>query len=274
MARTTPEELAFIRSQYAGKLTMVDRWFGELLGAFDRARLWNETMVVLTTDHGHDLGERGTFAKAYPHFDSHANLPLFVWHPAYLSNGRAVSGLTSTVDLFATVLDTAGATPPARTHSRSLVPLLAGDAAAGRPALLYGTFGQGICCTDGDWTVLKSPARDGPLHAYSSMIFPSLVMDTVEQPVGAGRFIPGVELSQWQIPVSPRRAISEPLSHSNYLFHRAADPAQTRNLWDEEPAQRRRMCDLLRRLMSTEGAPLEQYARLGLETEGDPIDDA
>lgn len=272
MAATTPEELAFIRTQYAGKLTMVDRWFGELLGALDRERLWDDTVVVVTTDHGHDLGERGAFGKQYPHYDSHANIPLLVWHPAHRTDGSAVSGLTSTVDLFATVLDVAGAAPPARTHSQSLLPLLAEDATAGRPALLYGTFAQGLCCTDGEWTVFKSPEREGPLHAYSSMIFPSLVIDTVEQPVGAGHFVPGVELSQWQIPLSPRRALSEPLSLGNSLFHRAADPGQVRNLWDEEPERRQRMLELMRRQMAAEGSPLEQYVRLGLDID-DPTEE-
>ncbi len=71
-AETSPEELAFIRAQYAGKLTMVDHWFGELLKTIDELNLWDSTVVIVTTDHGHDLGERGTFGKQYPHYDSHA----------------------------------------------------------------------------------------------------------------------------------------------------------------------------------------------------------
>lgn len=271
MAATTPEELAFIRSQYAGKLTMVDRWFGELHATLDRERLWDNTVVVVTTDHGHDLGERGAFGKQYPHYDSHAHIPLLVWHPDHRAEGRAVAGLSSTVDLFATVLDVAGAALPARSHSRSLIPLLANDPRAGRPALLYGTFGQGLCCTDGAWTILKSPARDGPLHAYSSTIFPSLVIDSVKQPAGADRFIPGVDLPQWRIPLNPRRAISQPLGSGNFLFHRATDPDQRHNLWHQEPARRQEMLDLMRRSMASEGTPPEQYARLGLDAD-DPTE--
>ncbi|MBW7883537.1 MAG: sulfatase, partial [Caldilineaceae bacterium] len=151
----TPDELNFIRAQYAGKLTMVDRWFGELLAALDDLALWENTVVLVTTDHGHDLGERRTYGKQYPHYDSHANIPLFVWHPAYPGNGRARSALTSTVDLFATVLETAGVPAPERTHSRSLLPLISGATTHHRDALLYGTFGQGVCCTDGEWTIFK-----------------------------------------------------------------------------------------------------------------------
>ncbi|MDQ3655150.1 MAG: sulfatase [Chloroflexota bacterium] len=265
MAQVSPEELAFIRAQYAGKITMVDRWFGELIATIEEMDLWDDTMVIVTTDHGHDLGEREAFGKQHPHFDSHANIPLFIWHPEYPGNGGAVPGLTSTVDLFATTLETAGVPVPARTHSRSILPHLSGAAPETHSAVLYGSFGQGLCCTDGDWTLLKAPERDGPLYAYSSMQFRSLVFDSLAPPVGSGRFIPGVDLPQWQIPLDSSRALTTAmLSRDDFLFNRREDPGQTRNLWDSEPDQRRRMLEVMRTLMASEGAPLEQYERLGV----------
>jgi len=254
MAGTTAEELAFIRSQYAGKLSMVDRWFGEVLAAFDRLSLWDDTVVILTTDHGHDLGEHGGFAKSYPHWDSHANIPAFVWHPAHPGNGRGIPALTATVDLFATVLDAAGAPRPDAPHSQSMLPLLSGDQTGARVALTYGMYGQGVCCTDGEWTVFKSPEQEGPLFFYSSSIFTSL-----REPSASGKFIPGVTLPQWQIPTR-----SLPRSYENFLFHRRVDPGQERNLWETEPRQRGRMLDVLRGVLAREGTPPEQYLRLGI----------
>jgi hypothetical protein len=262
MANTTPEELAFIRSQYAGKLTMVDKWFGELLKKLDELDLWNETAVIVTTDHGHDLGERGTFGKQYPHYDSHANIPLMMWHPSYPGNGGTSTGLTSTVDLFPTILQTAGAPSAGQPHGQSLVPLLASEGKGKvREALLYGTFGQGVCATDGEWTIFKSPATPGPLYYYSSAIFKSQDADSAVPAAGNGYFIPGVGVQQWQVPVSIR-----PLSTENFLFNRIEDPRQERNLWDKSPEQRERMLGLLRDLLSAEGSPQEQYERLGLST--------
>ena len=142
---------------------MVDRWFGALTAALDELDLWNDTVVIVTTDHGHDLGERGTFGKQFPHYDSHANIPLLIWHPAYPAHERPIGALTSTVDLFATILEIADATPPQRTQSYSLVPLLQGASSPQREAVVYGTFGQGVCCTDGEWTLIKSPEHDRPL---------------------------------------------------------------------------------------------------------------
>jgi hypothetical protein len=267
MEATSEEELRYIRSQYYGKLTMVDRWFGEILRKLDELALWQDTMVIVTTDHGHDLGERGIFGKQYPHFDTHANIPLFVWHPKRLSNGEGISALTQTVDLFATILDAAGTLPPGPTHSRSLLPLLLGGEVDTQEAILYGTFGQGVCCTDGEWAIFKSPESSAPLYYYSSMIFKSLIVDSVSPPAGRGYYIPGIVLEQWQVPVEIEPANISPMGRENFLFHRVEDPEQRRNLWDTEPSQRKRMLEVIGELMAREGAPEEQYTRLAIYAE-------
>ncbi len=255
LASTSPEELAFIRSQYLAKLAFVDARLGAVLDALDRHELWRDTVVILTTDHGHDLGERGVFGKQYPHWDSHANIPLLVWDPEYPGEGGSIPALTQTVDLFSTVADRAGVRTRAP-HGRSLVPLLTGEPVSGwRDALLYGTFGEGVCCTDGEWTIFKSPTGAAPLYAYSSLLFESLVHDGVEPPVGQGRFLPGVAFPQWRVPVR-----HEPRSREDFLFNRVDDPGQMRSLWAQEPDRRERMLSALRP-GEEEGAYEEQLRR-------------
>lgn len=269
----TPQEgIDFLRAQYAGKLTMVDRWLGEVMSALDDLNLWDDTVVIITTDHGHDLGEHRKLGKQYPHYDTHAHIPLFIWHPEYPGNGRSIPALTSTVDLFATVLDISGVPLPELTHSRSLVPLLSGEQTSHREALLYGTFGQGVCCTDGEWTIFKSPEGDKPLYFYSAMLYRTLEpfyyewlklitrkAETLAEPVEHGHFIPGVALPQWKTPVKMRA-----LSHENFLFNRRNDPDQVDNLWGSEARQRDRMVSLMVDLLKTEGCPPDQFERLAL----------
>jgi arylsulfatase A-like enzyme len=269
----TPEEgIELIRAQYAGKVTMVDRWFGKLLKTIDELNLWENTCIIVAADHGHDLGEHNKLGKQYPHYDTHANIPLLVWHPEYPGNGKPITALTSTVDLFATILDVMGVPIPEVTHSRSFLPLLTGATAAHRDALLYGTFGQGLCCTDGEWTLFKSPEPGTPLHSYSAMLFRTLEpvylewvklltqsASSLSEPVDQGYFIPGASLPQWKMPVEIR-----PLSTTDFLFNRVIDPGQEHNLWEEELEQRERMLNVMRRLLDEEGAPPEQYVRLGL----------
>lgn len=266
MAQATPEQLDFLKAQYMGKATMVDRWFGTFLDKITALDLWKDTVVIFTTDHGHDLGERGVFGKQFPHYDSHANIPLMIYHPDQPGPGR-VQSLTQTVDMFATVIEAAQATlPDSNRHSRSLLPGLAG--AELRPAILYGTFGQGVCLTDGDWTLFKAPVPDKPLYSYSTMINRPLIVDNPpdgrmgkmpDPPVDQGYFDPTVPLPLWKMPISV-----DPRTSENFLFNRVADPEQKTNLWHTEPEQRERLLTLMRQLIKEEGAPPEQLERLGL----------
>lgn len=268
MDQTTSEELAFLKSQFMGKVTMMDKWFGTLLDKLDALDLWDDTMVIFTTDHGHDMGERRAFGKQHPHFDSHANIPLMVWHPAN-PQPRRVDGLTQTVDLFATIIDAAGVElTDANRHSKSLLPMIAQSAPSPRDAVLYGTFGQGVCATDGEWTILKAPEPGLPLYLYSTAIFRPLIVDNPvdgrlakppNKPVDTGYFDPSVDLPMWKIPIHV-----DPRTGENFLFHRTVDPEQQNNLWDSEVDQRDRMLRLLRTLIADEGCPPEQLARLGL----------
>lgn len=274
---STPEKgIGLLRAQYAGKVTMTDRWFGEFLKTMDDLKLWEDTVVIVTSDHGHDLGEHSKLGKQYPHYDTHAHIPLLIWHPAYPGNGQALTALTATVDLFATILDIMDVPLPRDTHSRSFLPLITGETDTHREATLYGSFGQGVCCTDGEWTLFKSPVEGEKLFSYSTMLFKTLelyylewmkILDasttSLNQPVDQGYFIPGAGFPQWKMPIELRV-----YSHENFLFNRIKDPGQERNLWEEEPEQRMRMLALMRELLEKEGAPPEQFVRLGLTLDG------
>lgn len=266
MAQTTPEELAFLKSQYMGKATMVDKWLGVFLDKIGSLSLWDDTMVIFTTDHGHDLGQRGVFGKQFPHYDSHANIPMIVWHPDH-KGGDRISALTQTVDLFSTVAEAANVTPREKPrHSTSFLPAMTGSKP--RDAILYGTYGQGVCLTDGEWTLFKAPVEGKPLFNYSTMINRPLIVDNPvdgrvgdlpQNPVGHECYDPTVTLPMWKIPIN-----IDPRTYENFLFNRKDDPDQNDNLWETEPEQRERMLELMRALIAEEGAPPEQLDRLGL----------
>lgn len=270
MAQTSSEELAFLKSQYYGKTTMVDKWFGLFLDKIGQLDLWADTMVIFTTDHGHDLGERGVFAKQYPHYDSHANIPLMIWDPGCEGHASRTQSFTQTVDLFATVIDAVGGTPPENTrHSLSMMPILADTAAQTRSEIAYGTFGQGVCISDDEWTLFKSPVEGRPLFTYSPTIYQPLIVDNPidgrvgampTQPVDNDFFDSTVPYPMWKTPVR-----IDPRTTDNFLFNRRKDPQQTTNLWDSCPEDRIRMMQCLKNILIEEGCPDEQLFRLELD---------
>lgn len=269
LEKTSMEELAYIRAQYQGKLTMVDRAIGQVWEVMDRHDLWEDTMVIITADHGHELAEavrnldeiddsardhtlRVPFGKQHPHYLSHANIPLIVWHPDLARGGERIDALTCTVDMYATVLDALGADHLRGIHSRSILPLLAGET-NGREMAYWGTFGEGICCTDGEHVLLQGANTDAPLYWYSALMDGSCSGEAT-----AGKFIPGVGCPVWRIPRG-----------SNFDFpsilYRRDDPLfDERNIIDEQPDAAARLRKRLRDLISEEGCPPEQFDRLGL----------
>ena len=57
-----------IRANYGAKLSMIDHWFGRVLDALDDRALWDDTAVIVCTDHGHYLGEKDIWGKpGVPH---------------------------------------------------------------------------------------------------------------------------------------------------------------------------------------------------------------
>lgn len=271
LRHTSPEELAFIRAQYWGKLAMVDKWLGELWRAMDRHGLWKNTVVILTADHGHDLAEaigdlsevddlgrdrtgRVPFGKQHPHYRSHANIPLIICHPD-ISAGRRVGHLTCATDLYATILDALGVENSRGPHSESLLPLLDGGKAR-RDLLYWGTFGQGICCTDGEHILLQGARSGAPLYWYSTALPAWAARDP--EAVKSGRFIPGVNLPVWRVPASADFEFPSILhEYDAPLFHE-------RNLIEEKPEIAEKLRERLVEEIEKDGCPPEQFERLGL----------
>ena len=272
--QTYPEHLVrHIRAQYAGKVTMADRWLGRLLDRMDDFNLWENTAVILMTDHGHFLGEHGWWGKpACPQYQTIAHTPLFVHLPGDAGAGRRVSALTTTVDLYPTILEMFECAPPRPVHGRSLMPLLDGRAEKVRDWNLYGWFGARVQYTDGRHTYARAAATPSnePLNVYTNRwsTAPWWQIPMPDSRVEMGPFVPAAgEMPVGRMPVSPEfmRRLScapEQVTGANHLFDVVADEAQEQNLagtpLEQEIAGR--LAAALREI----GAPPEQMVRLGL----------
>jgi len=251
------DELDYVRAQYYGKLTMTDKWLGKLLDKLDEHNLWDNTAVIITTDHGHELGEKQRYGKQPPHYDLSANIPLMIWHPSLSSSCHSqpmrVDALTSAVDIYPTLLEILGADASNSVHGRSLMPLIRRETETHRDAVIYGQFGSGVTVTNKEYTYHSSWDEDGEINVYTSfMIHP--------QPLATGaKYIPGVDCPVWKIPVRSSAVIPE------LLFDRITDPAQENDVSALNRGTVGQMRAVLKRVMDEEGAPPEQYARLGFE---------
>ena len=263
-----PEEIAWVRAQFAGKLTMVDRWLGRVFDTLEDKQLWDRTAVIVTTDHGHYLGEHGWIGKpAAPLYDTLCRIPLLAWLPGG-SGGTRTSAITQTVDVHATVLDLLGsaAPDPATTHSRSFAHLLDNPNASHRPYATYGYWGQSTGITDGDWTLLRDhePSR-AAAHLHTHHPRPIRLGGHRLERGYLGELslghLPGLDTPIWRMRHEPRR-LGETPPHPDLLFHRIDDPEQEHDLIHDHPEVVTRLEQTLGRHLATLHAPDEITARL------------
>jgi len=105
--RYTDEEIAVIQGVYDASLVELDEATGDLLDALADRGLLDDTIVVLTSDHGEHLGDHRLFGHRFSLYDALVRVPLVVRYPARLPPGR-VERTVSLLDLRPTLLDLAG----------------------------------------------------------------------------------------------------------------------------------------------------------------------
>ena len=100
-------DVSYIVAQYDGEVRHTDDAFKELLEELDSLGIADETMVVLTADHGESLGEHGFYFDHGDVYQTTIHVPLIIRWPGYYPKKR-VKGLVQNIDITTSVLDAAG----------------------------------------------------------------------------------------------------------------------------------------------------------------------
>jgi arylsulfatase A-like enzyme len=254
------------RGEYLALLDMCDHSVGRVLDAMDEHGLWDDTMLIVNTDHGYLLGEHGWWAKSMqPWFNELVHLPMYLWDPRSGRRGIRDDRLAQTVDIPTTLLDFFGVEPTADMTGTPLRP----ESTAPEGAL-FGIHGGHVNATDGRYVYMRAAASadNAPLEEFTLM------------PTHMRARFSVAELSSWE-PAEPfsftkglrtMRMASTAMwlnswQHGTMLFDLSTDPRQLDPIVDD--AVELRMAQLLVELMRRNDAPVSQFARLGLPAEGD-----
>ena len=135
----TERQVERMGALYAGELTMMDRWLGRFMDRMEELRLFEDTLVLLLSDHGMILGEHGLVGK--PHYALYpevTDVPFMIRHPEGRSSGEANDYFASTHDVAPTVLGHLGIEPPEQMTGRNLMPFFDGGVPEERPHFTLG----------------------------------------------------------------------------------------------------------------------------------------
>ena len=261
-----------VRACYGGKLTMIDAWLGRVLDAIDRQRLWDDTVVIVCTDHGHYLGEKDQFGKPpSPIYEPLGHIPLLIAWPGV--EAGSIDALTTNVDLYATLIDLFGAESRHHTHGRSLIPLIDGSASSVRDYALAGYWGREVHLLDGRHKYVRGPAGENePLsmwsNRWSTMPLHGRVRNLRLPPPDDRAVLdrmPGSKIPVLRQPFRqgdrlPYQAYGN--LGGNHLFDLDNDPAENENLVGT--AREDDLAEHLRAALIEVEAPEDQFIRLGL----------
>ena len=121
------EELAHVLARYDGEILWVDEHIGRVLAALEEHGLGEDTLVMVTSDHGDEFFEHGRTGHRHTLYDEVLLVPLIARHPGRTATRHRVSGVVRHIDLLPTLLDWVGLPVPESAMGTSLAGALRGE---------------------------------------------------------------------------------------------------------------------------------------------------
>lgn len=271
-----PKLIEIYRKHYCAIISMCDEYLGKILDFMDENNMWEDTLLIVNTDHGFMLGEHGFFAKNYmPNYEEISHTPFFMCIPGSEKNGTSEKKLSQTIDIAPTLLDYYGLQIPQTMRGISLFKERNAD---DERFILFGEYGKHVCITDGEYVYMRA-GRNECLNEYTIMpthIFTPFSVNelrkTEKNLCTDFSFTKGIPVMK--IPATSSEApnnscywYDKHMAYGDLLFNICDDPEQISPLKD--PEKEKFMIKHLISEMKKDECPKEQFIRLGLEEEMD-----
>jgi arylsulfatase len=148
----------YVIAQYDGEIRYVDTKLGEVLDLLEELGIAEETLLIVTSDHGESMTEHGLYFDHAGVYEPTIRAPLIVRWPEKLPAGRRIGGLVQGIDIAPTILDAVGAEAPATFQGGSLLPLIRGRIESIRDHVFtnQGLWQAKRTISDGKWKLIKA----------------------------------------------------------------------------------------------------------------------
>jgi arylsulfatase A-like enzyme len=255
-AATTLSEAdrAAIGAAYDAELAYTDHALGGLFEALGGRRFLERTLVVVTADHGEELGDHGGLLHRDLLYDELLRVPLIVAGPG-LGRGETVGALVEEVDLAPSILAYLGLPTPAGMEGRPVFGQ--GYGAGNRPAVFAQYGGRRYAVRTPSWKLIanrvpagESPARPAGIDGDGE---PRSADESAGEPAAGGREPgePGSTVPRWRYE----------------LYDLETDPGEHRDLAAERPDQVERLAEALERWRSRRAPGAEPGEPVDLDRE-------
>jgi choline-sulfatase len=166
------------RAHYLAKCSLIDRYVGRLVQTLKDKGLYENTIIIFTSDHGDNLGDYGIWDKRF-FYEHSAGVPLIFAGPGIPTqerrNGPRLSkSLVSLIDLYPTILHLAGLknSTDYRRTGRDILQVLKGTPGHGRQAI-YAELATCAMLRTGNWKIVFDPEQGGVQYLFNLAIDPA-----------------------------------------------------------------------------------------------------
>jgi type IV pilus biogenesis/stability protein PilW len=221
-----PFTLDYHDNLYDGEIAYVDYCLGELFQGIKYMGLMDQTVVILTADHGEGLGEHDELTHAVFIYDATLKIPLIIKAPGMLEKGKRYDAMVSNMDIMPTVIDLFGLKPVEGMAGKSLMPLINGKVQEVHPRLLCESlcpelnFGwsrlEGVRTPD--WKYIQAPRSELYHLSKDTGEQKNLIQQGVENP------------AQWMMDLRKMKQAYPPLAATEEITPREMDPETEQRL--------------------------------------------
>lgn len=151
------------KSAYYAMTSHVDQEIGRVLDTLKAVGLFDDSIIVFTSDHGSMMGEHGWIEKWGHFYEQVVRVPLLIRVPGAAGNGSRSPALVEAIDTLPTVLDCIGLEPPSSVQGSSLLPILRADSDHHRAVVFSEWFTGGV---------LSEPCVMARTDSYKLCVYP------------------------------------------------------------------------------------------------------
>ncbi len=262
----TEEQIQSLRKEYCALLSMCDEQLGKVLDTMDKYNMWDNTMLIVNTDHGFFLGEHNFIGKNIPPmYEEMIHIPFFIHLPHSNSNGKRKNQLAQTIDIAPTLLEYFKVDALKEIDGHSLFKIVEEDEDI-HDTILFGVHGGQVNLFDGNYVYMKSAVENKPL--YNMTLMPTLMRgfissEAIDQAelVDGGKYSHGHKVLQ--IPSKP--FIPVKLTYLDAIYDLKKDAKQEVNIINDDLKKK---YDLkLKEAMMKADAPEWQMERMGFSSQ-------
>lgn len=108
---------------YKNEIEFNDQALGKLRTSLEEAGMWEDTMVVVTSDHGEEFWEHGSVGHGHNIHQELVHVPILLYYPPLIPEGTVVDAGIDVLDLYPTIVDAVGGEVPEEVQGKSVIPL-------------------------------------------------------------------------------------------------------------------------------------------------------